>query len=504
MRKALVLFIILSVALVACGKKAVVKKVDDPGIIYVQGVDQMKQKKYDKAIASFARLRENYPFDPMAIIAQIKQADVYFAKKEYQLAAGAYEDFVNSYPEDENAPYAMKRLCESYEKELPTIDRDQTITLKAMERYTFLKNRYPQSPYAAEADAHLLSLNKRLAAREYYIGEFYYKTGNYNASIMRLEYFLSRYPDAENRDKALYYLAQSYKELDRPDRERQCLEILAKEYPKSQYARPTQKERKAQKTSRGASASAADVAAAKSLPVVAAQSLPVAAAKSLPVAAVTRASFSYDEKKKKEIPLRPVEAVGGDLAVDNDASQGEEGRNAQSAPTMTAQTDGGRAATAAGGKETKAGDEKKDTLGFFSGKGPIEINGDAGEALEKGKVLIFKGNVVAKQLDPDPTQTFYLFCDKLTAYTTEDTKEIERVEAEGSVKLVKQDKTATSKQAFYYKDKGQLILKGDVVVFMGTDKLSADTVTYYVEEDRFYVQGDKEKRAKATITPRKK
>ena len=172
------------------------KKVDSPGNLYVEGIAFMKKKQYDKAIASFSKVRENFPFDPIALVAQIKQADAQFEKKAYPMAAAIYEDFVNSYPEDENAAYALRRLAECYEKLSPTIDRDQANTFKAIEHFTFLKNRYPQSPYAKDADAHVLSLTRKLAARELYVGEFYYKWEKYNASIIRLEYFLEKYPDA--------------------------------------------------------------------------------------------------------------------------------------------------------------------------------------------------------------------------------------------------------------------------------------------------------------------
>lgn len=506
---------VILIAVASCStKKAVVKKVDDPGVLYVEGVDLMNKKKFDKAAKTFAKLREAYPFDPIAIVAQVKQADAYFAQKEYQLAASTYEDFVNNYPDDENAPYAMKRLAESYEKELPTIDRDQTITFKAVERFTYLKNRYPASPYAKDAEEHLRALNQRLAAREFYIGEFYYRAGNYNAAIMRLEYLLTRYPEAKDKEKALYYLAESNEELDRPEKARQYRDILLKEFPKSSYAGQLPRERKSRQTQKVRTAPSKTDAKVTQTPA------------GTPVP-TTR--LAYEERKKKEIPLVPL------AAPSEETGPAKTGQQEEASPIVTAKkTDAGkgtesRRPTAGRSGSTPAGDaasspsgppvaqnsspkeaenkgEKKDSLGFFTGKGPIEIDGDAGESLEKGKVLIFKGNVLAKQLDPDPAQIFYLFCDTLTAYTSEDTKDIERAEAEGNVKMVKQDKTATAKQAFYYKQlegKAQLIMKGDVVIFMGADKLSADTVTYYIDEDRFYVQSGKDKRAKATITPKK-
>jgi outer membrane protein assembly factor BamD len=478
MKKTIVFLTIFLLFFVSCGGKKVVKKVDDPGVLYVDGVNQMKNKKYVNAIASFAKVRENYPFDPIAVVAQVKQGDAYFENKDYPMAASTYEDFVNTYPDDENAPYALKRLGESYEKEMPTIDRDQAITFKAIERFIYLKNRYPASPYASDAATHINSLNERLAEREFYVGEFYYKTARYNASIMRLEFMLERFPQAKSKEKAINYLVKDYTELNRPDKAQFYFDMLKTQYPKSSFLRTGSLDGKVRQSSRkqGASTQIATLRAESTAPALS----------------------DYSEKGRKEISLTPVEepaikvtpteagkSPDSIVVADNTASTVKTPENVL--------------------KDAKASADKEDRLGFFSGKGPIEIDGDSGESLEKGKTLTFKGNVVAKQISPDPAQTFYLFCDRLTAYTTEDTKEIEKLEARGNVRLVKQDKTATSQQAFYSrtKEKSQVVLKGDVVIFLGSDKLSADTVTYFVEEDRFLVQGDKEKRAKATINPKK-
>jgi outer membrane protein assembly factor BamD len=526
MRKRLLLCAILCFAVVSCShKKVEVKRVDSPGNLYVEGIEFMKKKQYDKAITSFSKVRENFPFDPIALVAQIKQADAQFEKKAYTIAAATYEDFVNSYPEDENAAYALRRLAECYDKLSPTIDRDQANTFKAIERFTFLKNRYPKSPYAKDADIRVLGLTRKLAARELYVGEFYYKWGKYNASILRLEYFLEKYPDATGRDKALYLLAQDCRELHNPEKAQAYLDRLRREYPKSMYAGQMKKERKS-----------------KSLPVagVGAASPRSASGASPPAPA---ADFSYSEKQPREIDLRPArpparegdvqgaggggnqgKAATGQNPADDPPDAGQppaektpgtaDGQKASPAAGVVAGAENGNAkgtapvalggpadelAAATKGGETdqaKNAGGKKDSLGFFTEKKPVDVVADTMEGLEKGKIVVFKGNVIAKQVD------LYLFSDMLTAYMNEETNEIERAKAEGNVKIVKLDRTATCKEAFFYNDKGEIILKGDVVVFSAKDKVSGDTVTYYVNEDRVYVQGEKDKRAKAIITPK--
>ena len=82
--------------------------------------------------------------------------------------------------------------------------------------------------------------------------------------------------------------------------------------------------------------------------------------------------------------------------------------------------------------------------------------------------------------------------------------EISRAYAKGSVKIVKQDRTATAKEAFFDNTKGEITLKGDVVVFQGQDKVTGNVVTYYINEDKVVVEGEPEKKARAVLTPRSK
>ena len=506
MQKSIVVLAIATLLFASCSKKAV-KPVDKPADLYVQSVELMKKKKYDDAIAGFSRIRESFPFDPIAAVAQVKQGDAYFAKKDYQAAAGTYEDFVNSYPEDENAAYALKRLGESYEKQSPTIDRDQAITLKAIERFTFLKNRYPTSPYAKDADAHLDALTQKLAAREFYVGEFYHTKGSYNASILRLEYYLHTYPAAKDREKALFYLIDNYRELRNQEKAQYYADMLRREYPRSRYAAVAARVQPA-------------VAAKGAAPPVFPAAAPVV---NSPEASVTHPAApvantpeapsigSYEETKKREIDLRPPEPppVEEAAAVPEMAATSEENpqpaKSEAKAPSPAADSsaDDAKGGIDQGkGQGGAAASGKKDPFGLSTQKNPIDVVADTMEAFEKGKTNVFKGNVIVKQEGSEPGQTLYLFSDKVTAYRNEEENEIERVDAEGNVKIVKADRTATCRQAFFYNDKHQIVLKGDVVVFEGNDRLTGDTVTYYLDEDRTQVEGQPDKRAHVTITPK--
>lgn len=499
----------LCLLLVSCSSKAT-KKTENPGDLYVQGVNLLNKKKYNDAIEKFMKIREDFPFDPITSIAEVKLGDAYFEKKEHLLAAGAYEDFFNAHPEDDNIPYVLRRLGESYAQLSPTIDRDQAYTVKAIERLTYLKNRYPRSTYIKEVEARIDELTEKQAAHELYVAEYYHRTERYNASILRLDYFLSRYPKAKNRDRALFLLMDSYHKLSDPEKSRFYLEQLRKEYPTSIYATTTIR--------RPADTSKPKVVKASS-----------AQAEKKPTVSLVDGGG----QKRKEIDLRPPAAdqsKGRTLAPAPEAASAQKPRAPTAAgttlpaaavaetsqasakgepvsPSRPLEPSGGSVETQIGSAEVpgtglpvggaKKDDQKKGPLGFFSAeKKPIDVVSDNMEGLEKGKVIIFKGNVIAKQGDLE------MFSDTLTAYLGEETNEIEKALAKGHVKIIKQDRIATCEDALFENTKGEITLKGNVVVFSGPNKVAGDTVKYFINEDRVSVESEKGKRARVTVHPK--
>jgi len=506
------LLLIACFMLVSCSSKAP-KKTENPVDLYVAGVNLMNTKKYDKAIEKFNAIREQYPFDPMALVAAIKLGDTYFLKKDYVLAAGTYEDYFKAHPDEENIPYVLFRLGECYEKLSPSVDRDQANTIKGIERITYLKNRYPTNSYARESEARLKGFIQKLADRELYVGEFYVKTAQYNAAIIRLEGMLKRYPDSKNTDKALFYLTTAHRELGNQARSDQYLEKLRKDYPKSIYARATVRERKtlkmieAEQKKAGQATQTSMQAKPKETPskLVAAETATLIGASSGPVMAQTPAQTplplpQYTEKKKKEIDLRPPETPAAQptpatapvqTAQATPKSQGSQPANVAPVPPVA----GGQTDKPSGEKADKARTPDKGGLAFLDQKKPIDIVSDTMEGFDKEKYVFFKGSVVAKQDD------LYIYSDTMEAFMSTDTNEIEKANAKGNVRIIKQNRTATCKEAFFDNVKGEILLKGNAVVTSGKDRVEGDVVTYYVNEDRAVVTAEKSKKAKVTIYP---
>ena len=187
-----VILVILFASLTGCawwdsiwGKEPRVRPT--PEGIYQRGFEYYKKGDYKKAIETFSRVRDEYPLNPIALMAELGIADSYFENEQYIDAEVAYNSFVELHPTNPNVPYAMFQLGMCHYQQMQTIDRDQTETVKARKEFERLMARFPQSKFAIMAEKNLREVKQRLAEHEFYIGEFYYRTKKYEAALKRFE-----------------------------------------------------------------------------------------------------------------------------------------------------------------------------------------------------------------------------------------------------------------------------------------------------------------------------
>jgi lipopolysaccharide transport protein LptA len=104
--------------------------------------------------------------------------------------------------------------------------------------------------------------------------------------------------------------------------------------------------------------------------------------------------------------------------------------------------------------------------GFKGKKGPVTITSQRLEAEYEKKLITYIGDVVAKQQD------FTLYADRILLFINDQGKGIERIVAQGNVRMVQLNRTVTCQEATYYYEEGRLVLGGEkrVLVTILPDK----------------------------------
>lgn len=127
---------------------------------------------------------------------------------------------------------------------------------------------------------------------------------------------------------------------------------------------------------------------------------------------------------------------------------------------------------------------------------PITIKSNELSADNKGKTALFTGKVVAKQGDVT------IFCDKMTVYYGAVQGDVDKILADGNVRIVQENRTGLAAHAVYESKEGKVTLTGGAPkVMQGADTVSGEVITYFIDEDRSNVTGG---RVEAVIHPKSK
>ena len=171
------------------------------------GMRQMEKGNFEAAAETFQAVKNRYPYSRFAIIAELKAADAFFEKGEYESAVDSYDEFEKLHPKNENIPYVVYQKGMCYFLQITTIDREQKNTLMAKGEFERLTRRFPRSEYAQKARMNLRKCTLYLAENELYVGDFYLKMGKYSAALQRYRYVIENYPDMGQYNKALENIA---------------------------------------------------------------------------------------------------------------------------------------------------------------------------------------------------------------------------------------------------------------------------------------------------------
>lgn len=229
-------FICLGTLLASCSttEEKVVESTD-PSTLYQEGVTALAKDKYNDAISKFETLEREHPASDLASEAQIRRAYTQYLDANYITAILTIEEFLKQYPGHQSAPYMyyLRGLC-LYDQIVDT-GRDQELTMKAIEAFTELKNRYPESKYAKDAQFKIDYAYNNLAGKEMEIGRFYLNKKQMIAALNRFKVVVDKYQTTIFTPEALYRLTEIYFALGDKEQSTKYASVLGHNYPNSEW-----------------------------------------------------------------------------------------------------------------------------------------------------------------------------------------------------------------------------------------------------------------------------
>lgn len=212
-------------------------KLDDTpaDVLYNEGLAAVNAGKMSEATQKFEDIDRLHPYSEYSRKALLMTAYVNYTRGKNEEAITAARRFVTLYPGSPDAPYAMYLIAQSYYRQIPTVERDQEVTAKALAAMDELVQRYPDSEYAAEAKAKAMATRDQLAGKEMEIGRYYLQRDNYIAAINRFRTVVTVYQTTRHVEEALARLTEAYYRLGVIPEAQTAAAVLGHNFPDSPW-----------------------------------------------------------------------------------------------------------------------------------------------------------------------------------------------------------------------------------------------------------------------------
>jgi len=128
------------------------------------------------------------------------------------------------------------------------------------------------------------------------------------------------------------------------------------------------------------------------------------------------------------------------------------------------------------------------------GAQPVTVDADKMERFGKEGLVVFTGNVVARQ------NNSVQYADRMEVYLDERGDRILRTVSTGAVRIITRDcRTGTARRAEYHDLEQRVVLLGNARVWQEDNVVSGETITRFLSQDRSVVQGGRQERVKAVF-----
>jgi outer membrane protein assembly factor BamD len=219
------------------------KKETTPEGMLARAQEYEKDERFEESIRRYQEVRSKFPYSPQALEAELAVGDVYYKQESYPEAQTAYQSFRDLHPKHPKIAYVYFRYAMSLYMQMPeTVDRDMSLAPDTILAFSEVLKKFPQSEYVKEAQEKKSELIRKMAEKEMYVGDFYFKHKTYDSALGRYEYVIKEYSGIGFDEKALIRAAYSAYKIGDPNKARKYVSQLKETSYKESETRSLLKE----------------------------------------------------------------------------------------------------------------------------------------------------------------------------------------------------------------------------------------------------------------------
>ena len=226
----------------SCSKKEIKKSVINEKSLelqvfeaYKEGVESLEKGDVLFAAKKFNEAEILFPQSDWAPKSALMAAYSYYIQDYYGDAIAELIRFKKVYPKHKNLDYVNYLLAMCYYEQIVDEKKDLQAILKAKESFVFILTKYPNSEFALDSEFKIDLINDILAAKEIYVGRYYFEKRKWIAAINRFRTVIDNYDTTIYVEEALHRLVEVYYILGLKDEAQKYANILGYNYGSSKW-----------------------------------------------------------------------------------------------------------------------------------------------------------------------------------------------------------------------------------------------------------------------------
>ncbi len=236
-----VLILILNLMLSACSSTP--KKEATEQELYEDAKRAIKIRSFQQATIALEELESRFPFGKYAEQAQLDLIYARYSSLDLEGSKLAADRFIRLHPQSPSVDYAyyVRGIANYYldggvaSQYIPVVDissRDPGHMRLSFKDFSELLIRFPDSPYAADAQQRMIDIRNRLSAYELHAARYYIKRQAYLAAVNRAAYVVKSFPASPPVEEALNMMVSIYSKLGLGSQSQDALSVLKLNFSK--------------------------------------------------------------------------------------------------------------------------------------------------------------------------------------------------------------------------------------------------------------------------------
>ena len=237
-----ILFVIILVFTVSCSKNKVkeslIKEKNlDLQVLeaYQEGMNSLEKGDVLFAAKKFNEAELLFPQSVWAPKSSLMAAYAYYTQDYYGDAIAELERFIRIYSKNKNTDYAYYLLAVSHYEQIIDEKKDLQSIVNAKKYFEVVIKNYPKTTYALDSEFKIDLINDILAAKEMYIGRYYFDKKKWIPAINRFKTVINDFETTIYAEEALHRLVEVHYTIGLKNEAKKYAKLLGYNYQSSNW-----------------------------------------------------------------------------------------------------------------------------------------------------------------------------------------------------------------------------------------------------------------------------